>query len=659
LGTNSGALVSGTFAEICASKLVSPSTIGGGPSLATGQPDSVQEGISKTRSSLGPKISLKNTLIPHSSLVASPLLPVPATAPPSPETAALEPPDQPFAMISLPVNGATDPLEGGADGSLLTLATPSFSTEGLQGSESFGSMLSTPHQAQSSAGTAVQQLRQPSAPLAPSLSSSDPNRSPSPLALDLSAAGTPPAENVSPRVDGTSNNGQDTNPSDSHGWAGSVTAMMLEQFHAPATGDAPSSSASALPEAASPASPPSNSEAVRSSTQPAGTAAVQSSSSLPEIVFAAETPTPNTEPDVPVSPFISPVTQQPVTQQIDRKPSLDEPAVPATVPASSKPESSLAPTSAGALHPFACNITPSPLMDSDPNVAPAEAPSHPLRASSLASSAVLLPPSAEKSGESRTSTDLTTVNSGPGATITANSISQVPTEESTGTKKDSKPGGSRDTSPDSTQHKGPVSALETPIAPSAPSTSAAVAALADPALQKMPGNSLGPLTPQLNRDVPSASPDSPLRLRVQVPDDAKASPIQLAQIVSKTARSEMRIGLNTSAFGNVEVRTVVRANDVGLLIGSEKGDLRSLLANDLPGITNTLQQQNLQLTQVNFHQTGFASSNDLSSGGNSQPHSFAPKPDSVTHFSRESSSASSSETEPLSTVVGSGLSILA
>jgi len=86
----------------------------------------------------------------------------------------------------------------------------------------------------------------------------------------------------------------------------------------------------------------------------------------------------------------------------------------------------------------------------------------------------------------------------------------------------------------------------------------------------------------------------------------------------------MRIGLNTSAFGNVEVRTVVHANDVGVLIGSEKGDLRSLLANELPSIASTLQQHDLRLNQVHFHQ-GFAFSNNMTSGGDSQPRSFTPR----------------------------------
>ena len=114
-----------------------------------------------------------------------------------------------------------------------------------------------------------------------------------------------------------------------------------------------------------------------------------------------------------------------------------------------------------------------------------------------------------------------------------------------------------------------------------------------------------------------------------LPTTATASPIQLAQILTKATQAEMRIGLNTQAFGSVEVRTVVHASDVGVLIGSEKGDLRSLLTNDLPGIANTLQQQNLRLAQVSFQQQGFTASSDSSSGGNTQPRSFAARRDST------------------------------
>jgi len=141
-------------------------------------------------------------------------------------------------------------------------------------------------------------------------------------------------------------------------------------------------------------------------------------------------------------------------------------------------------------------------------------------------------------------------------------------------------------------------------------------------------------------------------------------PVQVAQLVNRVGQSEMRIGMNTSAFGSVEVRTVVHASDVGLVIGSEKGDLRGLLTNEMPAITNTLQQQNLRLNSVNFMQ-GFAFSNSGSGGGDSQQRSFVPMPASQSSESGSGSSESAADDAMESLPPGawggggSGLSILA
>lgn len=157
----------------------------------------------------------------------------------------------------------------------------------------------------------------------------------------------------------------------------------------------------------------------------------------------------------------------------------------------------------------------------------------------------------------------------------------------------------------------------------------------------------------------SGSPPN-LPASAEVPVHPSTGPVQMAQMVNQAAQSEMRIGMNTAAFGNVEVHTVVHANDVGILIGSEKGDLRSLLANELPGIASTLQQQNLRLNQVNFHQTGFAFSNQMSSGGDAQPRWFASRTMAARTQPAEAFSGEASEPPAaLSPGSGAGLSILA
>ena len=136
--------------------------------------------------------------------------------------------------------------------------------------------------------------------------------------------------------------------------------------------------------------------------------------------------------------------------------------------------------------------------------------------------------------------------------------------------------------------------------------------------------------------------------------------VQAAQLLNRAGQSEMRIGLNTTAFGSVEVRTTVRTSDVGLVIGSEKGDLHTLLANELPAVANTLQQQNLRLNSVNFTQ-GFAFSNNPSGGGNpQQQRTFSPTPMPADSNSAEGPSEDYSDTsQSAAWSGGSNFSILA
>jgi Flagellar hook-length control protein FliK len=232
-------------------------------------------------------------------------------------------------------------------------------------------------------------------------------------------------------------------------------------------------------------------------------------------------------------------------------------------------------------------------------------------------------------------------------------------------------------------HKGTTMASTPTVGfPSASASAATSAAVAGPATQAAnlatlavvsgtagqpapPGSASGSANSgSANSGLPSTLPASG-----EFPVNPSGGPVQMAQIVNQAAQSEMRIGLNTAAFGNVEVRATVHANDVGVVIGSERGDLRSLLSNDLPAIANTLQQQNLRLNQVSFHQPspGFGFSSQMSSGGDRQPRSFASGP-IATMAPPESGNPESTEpaaalsialSTELSTRSGTGFSVLA
>jgi len=167
----------------------------------------------------------------------------------------------------------------------------------------------------------------------------------------------------------------------------------------------------------------------------------------------------------------------------------------------------------------------------------------------------------------------------------------------------------------------PVPVSSTNSAATITTASAQASASPAPGPATVPNSSKQDLRSGTSAESPANTPAA-----TELPPAPASNPVQMAQMISRASQSEMRIGINTAAFGSVEVRAVVHANDVGVLIGSERGDLRSLLSTELPGVSNSLQQQNLRLTQVSFHQQGFNLSSQTSSGGTpQQPRSFAAK----------------------------------
>jgi hypothetical protein len=201
-----------------------------------------------------------------------------------------------------------------------------------------------------------------------------------------------------------------------------------------------------------------------------------------------------------------------------------------------------------------------------------------------------------------------------------------------------------------------VVASSTAVAPSPAASSAAGAAL--PLVAQPTAASADSLPKPGTAPAPS---NQAIPLPASEPAPAQATgPVQMAQMVNRVGQAEMRIGVNTTAFGSVEVRTVVHASDVGLTIGSEKGDLRGLLSNEMPALTNSLQQQNLRLSNVSFMQ-GFASSGNGSGAGDSQQRYFAPAPAASDSMASDIAGDDSMEALPPMVFSGgsSGLSILA
>jgi hypothetical protein len=83
----------------------------------------------------------------------------------------------------------------------------------------------------------------------------------------------------------------------------------------------------------------------------------------------------------------------------------------------------------------------------------------------------------------------------------------------------------------------------------------------------------------------------------------------------------MHMGLQTQAFGNVELHAVVRDSQVGLTVGSERGDLRTLLAPEVSGMQTTFRQQDLRFDNIRFLETNTGTTAGFSGGSDSQPRS--------------------------------------
>jgi hypothetical protein len=143
-----------------------------------------------------------------------------------------------------------------------------------------------------------------------------------------------------------------------------------------------------------------------------------------------------------------------------------------------------------------------------------------------------------------------------------------------------------------------------------------------------PGVALGTIS-QSGRQTFEAAPSSTPR------PEPKASPVEkttvlpaplgevnTARLVSLASQSEMHIGLRTTAFGKVEVHTILRDAQVGVALGSERGDLKTYFSAEMPVVQSSLRQQSMDLAQVRFLSQSSTADAGLSHGNDGQPQTF-------------------------------------
>lgn len=81
-----------------------------------------------------------------------------------------------------------------------------------------------------------------------------------------------------------------------------------------------------------------------------------------------------------------------------------------------------------------------------------------------------------------------------------------------------------------------------------------------------------------------------------------------ARFADSSGQSEMHIDLRSVAFGNVEVHTTVRESQIGLAVGSDRGDLHTFLTAEMPGLQAAFRQQEMRFDQIHFLGQGNAAS---------------------------------------------------
>jgi len=131
----------------------------------------------------------------------------------------------------------------------------------------------------------------------------------------------------------------------------------------------------------------------------------------------------------------------------------------------------------------------------------------------------------------------------------------------------------------------------------------------------------------MNQGTEPVTAESASRPQDTAPSSAPAVPaapavgeVQAARIVQGIGQSEMHIGLRTQAFGSVEVHTVVKDSQLGLTLGSERGDLRNFLAPEMAGLQSVFHLQELRFGQIRYLENASGPGAGFSGGSHSQSH---------------------------------------
>ena len=109
--------------------------------------------------------------------------------------------------------------------------------------------------------------------------------------------------------------------------------------------------------------------------------------------------------------------------------------------------------------------------------------------------------------------------------------------------------------------------------------------------------------PSPKSDAPAQAPrDNAPAAGAPLPAERPAESVfHSAQLLEKVSQSELRLGMRTGEFGNVEIRTSFEHQQVKAEISSERGDLGRALSTELPRLEQRMREQNVPFSSVVVH----------------------------------------------------------
>jgi len=94
--------------------------------------------------------------------------------------------------------------------------------------------------------------------------------------------------------------------------------------------------------------------------------------------------------------------------------------------------------------------------------------------------------------------------------------------------------------------------------------------------------------------------------------------IQSAQVLERMGKSEIRLGLNSSNFGNIELHTSLNQDRVGATIATSHAELRTAMMAEMPTLEHAIAQHQMKLDSLQLDSRSSPPAGDRSASGGNQ-----------------------------------------